>query len=91
MTEKSVFRIHKLVKYIVLTTSQSESELEERKLEKVHSPQGRKLLEGKLMEAFGDELKSLSLDFQEVLIDDLVTAFQNRMSVFVKIQSKQNR
>ena len=60
-------------------------------MEKVHSPQGRQLLEGKLMEAFGDELKALSLEFQEVLIDDLVTAFQNRMSVFVKIQSKQNR
>ncbi len=59
-------------------------------MEKLHSSQRRKMLEGKLMESFGDELKALSLEFQEVLIDDLVTAFQNRMNVFVKIQSKQN-
>ncbi len=58
-------------------------------MEEKHVTRGRKLLEGKLMEAFGDDLKALSLEFQEVLIDDLITAFQNRMSVFVKIQSKQ--
>lgn len=60
-------------------------------MEKAQSPQGRERLEGKLMDAFKDELKTLSLDFQDVLIDDLVTAFQNRMHVFMKIQSKHSR
>ena len=47
------------------------------------------MLEGKFVEVFSDELKSVSLDFQGILVDDLVTAFQNRMSDFMKIQSKQ--
>ena len=60
-------------------------------MEKTQSQQGRELLEWKLMDAFKDEMKTLSMDFQHVLIDDLVTAFQNRMHVFVKIQRKNSR
>ena len=67
----------------------SKCELEEKDLEKAISPKRRELLEGKLTEVLKDELKTLSSDFQATLVDDLVTAFQNRMSVFVKIQSKQ--
>ena len=61
---------------------------EEKDLEKAYSSQARKLMEGKLAEVFKDDLKTLSSDFQVTLVDDLVTAFQNRLSVFAKIQSK---
>ncbi len=33
-------------------------------------------------------MKKLSRDLQKILVDDLVTAFINRMVVFTEIQSK---
>ncbi len=49
----------------------------------------RKRLEAKVLETFGEEMKGLARDLQETLADDLVTAFQNRLAVFLRIQSKQ--
>jgi len=40
------------------------------------------------MEAFADEAKVLSQELQQILADDLVTAFQNRMAILLRIQSK---
>jgi hypothetical protein len=39
-------------------------------------------LEAKMAEVFGNELKELSTELQEILIDDMVTAFENRLKVF---------
>ncbi len=61
-----------------------------RRLEKIFSSEKRKQLETKVMEAFKDEVKMLSKELQQILADDLVTAFQNRMAIFTKIQSKQS-
>jgi len=47
----------------------------------------RELLKGKFVDAFKDELRMLSLDYKDVLVDDLVTAFQNRINVLMKTDS----
>jgi len=60
-------------------------------LEKIMSPEERRQLERKVMEVFKDELKMLSQELQEILADDLVTAFQNRMKVFARFQSARIR
>lgn len=51
----------------------------------------RSYLESKMREVFGDEMKKLSEELQSVLADDIVTAFLNRISLFVKIQAKKRR
>jgi len=51
----------------------------------------RAYLESKMREVFGDEMKKLSDELQTALADDIVTAFLNRISLFVKIQAKRRR
>ncbi len=41
----------------------------------------RKELKSKMAEALNDEIKTLPAGMQEILVDDLVTAFQNRVKV----------
>jgi hypothetical protein len=41
----------------------------------------RKELEAKLANAFDDKLSSLSTELREILLDDMVTAFENRLNV----------
>jgi hypothetical protein len=48
----------------------------------------RKELEGKLAKALKGSMKHLSTELQKIMLDDLVTAFQNRLKVFNKIQKK---
>lgn len=43
-------------------------------------------LEEKMATVFGEEIKELSTELQEILIDDLVTAFENRVNVLNRIQ-----
>ena len=43
-------------------------------------------LEEKMVAVFGEEIKELSTELQEILIDDLVTAFENRINVLNRIQ-----
>jgi len=59
-------------------------------LEKKLSPERRKQLERKMREAFKEEAKTLSEELQQILADDLVTAFQNRVIALMRIQSKQS-
>jgi len=51
----------------------------------------RAYLEHRMREVFGDEMKKLSADLQSILVDDIVTAFLNRISLFVKIEAKKRR
>jgi hypothetical protein len=41
----------------------------------------RKELEAKLANAFNSEINSLSTELREILLDDMVTAFENRLNV----------
>lgn len=54
------------------------------------NPQERSRMKAKMTEVFEENLKGLSADFQKILIDDLVTAFQNRMTVLLRVQAKNN-
>jgi len=51
----------------------------------------RNKLQTKMRKVFKEEMKSLSQDMQTVLADDIVTAFLNRISLFVKIEAKTGR
>ncbi len=41
----------------------------------------RKELEAKLANVFNEEINNLSTELREILIDDMVTAFENRLNV----------
>ena len=49
---------------------------------------GRKELETKMASVFGEKLKGLSTELQEILLDDMVTAFENRLNVLNRISKK---
>ena len=57
-------------------------------MKKTYSPSERKHLENKLIDAFKDEMNTLSKELQQIVADDLITAFQNRIAVFQRIQTK---
>ncbi|UCE96046.1 MAG: hypothetical protein JSV51_00045 [Candidatus Bathyarchaeota archaeon] len=51
------------------------------KIENVFSLEERKQLERKIKQALKTEIQTLSTEMQQILCDDLVTAFQNRLIV----------
>jgi len=57
-------------------------------MEKSFSDQSRKRLQKMIMETFTNEIHALTPELQTILADDMVTAFQNRLTVFQRIQSK---
>ena len=57
-------------------------------MKKSLSPQNRKKLQKMMLEAFTTEISTLSPELQYILADDMVTALQNRLVVFQKLQSK---
>jgi hypothetical protein len=48
----------------------------------------RKVLRNKMAEVFNDEIKTLPVEVQYILLDDLVTAFENRLSIFSRGKSR---
>ena len=46
---------------------------------KVYS--GKKELKEKFSKVFNDKIKGFSAELQEILIDDMITAFENRLNV----------
>jgi len=48
----------------------------------------RKVLRSKMAEVFNNEIKTLPAEIQYILLDDLVTAFENRLSIFSQAKSK---
>ena len=44
----------------------------------------RKEIEAKLANAFDEEINGLSTELREILLDDMVTAFENRLIVLNK-------
>jgi hypothetical protein len=57
-------------------------------MKKSLSPQNRKKLQKMMMEVFTSEIQSLTPELQSMLADDMVTALQNRLLVFQRIQTK---
>ena len=52
-----------------------------------YNSKDRKKLRFKIATVLGENISTLSLDLQEILMDDLVTAFENRVKVLSKVQS----
>ena len=50
----------------------------------------RKDLETKMSKIFKENVKELSTELQRILVDDLVTAFQNRINVLMRAQKKRS-
>ena len=48
----------------------------------------RKEIEAKLANAFDDEINGLSTELREILLDDMVTALENRLNVLNKATRK---
>ncbi len=48
----------------------------------------RKELELKLATAFQDNIEQLSTELREILLDDMVTAFENRINVLNRANKK---
>ena len=48
----------------------------------------RKELETKMAAVFGKKIKNLSTELQRILLDDMVTAFENRLNVLNRVHPK---
>jgi hypothetical protein len=57
-------------------------------MEKSFSPQDRKKLQKMMIDAFTNEIHTLTPELQSILADDMVTALQNRLVVFQRIQAR---
>jgi hypothetical protein len=53
------------------------------------SNKGRRKLMEKMAKVFGEDVKVLPKGMQRVLLDDMVTAFQNRLKVLSRAQRSQ--
>jgi hypothetical protein len=50
----------------------------------------RKELEAKLATVFHEEINDLTTELREILLDDMVTAFENRLNVLNRVNKKTN-
>jgi len=48
----------------------------------------REQLQEEIISTFKEEMQALNQELQQILADDLITAFQNRLKAFIKIQQK---
>jgi len=51
--------------------------------------ENREKLQKTMMKSLETEVQQLNTDLQLILIDDMITAFYNRLNVLKKIQEKQ--
>jgi len=56
-------------------------------MKKQKSSKNRKELKRKMADVLDKNIQTLSTELQEILLDDLVTAFENRLSVLNKAQA----
>lgn len=50
----------------------------------------RKDVQAKMAKVLKENLKDLSAELQKIMLDDLVTAFQNRINVLMRAQEKRS-
>jgi len=50
----------------------------------------REELEEKMAKVFKENINVLSTELQKILVDDMVTAFQNRINVLIRAQEKRS-
>ena len=49
---------------------------------------GRQELKAKMASVFGEKINKLSTELQRILLDDMVTAFENRLNVLNRANQK---
>ncbi len=81
------FSIHKTVKYQRLIVCVNNGG---KPLKKTLTLKERKELQNKMAKVFKRNIKGLPAELQRILLDDLVTAFQNRMNVLIRAQAKRS-
>jgi len=54
------------------------------------TPKQRKDLQAKMAKVFKENMKGLRTELQKILVDDMVTAFQNRINVLNRAQAKRS-
>jgi len=64
--------------------------LEEKTLKQDITFKQRKELEAKMAKVFKENINVLSTEFQKILLDDMVTAFRNRIKVLIRVQEKRS-
>ena len=59
-------------------------------LSRINELKYRKNLKVDMAAVFGEKIKGLPKEFQKILLDDMATAFENRLEVFAKVQEKEH-
>ena len=59
-------------------------------MKKELTPKQRRELQAKMSKVLKENIKGLSTELQKILLDDLVTAFQNRINVLNRAQKKRS-
>ena len=57
-------------------------------MKKQSTIKARKELETKMDTVFGEKIKNLSTELQRILLDDMITAFENRLNVLNRAYTK---
>ena len=57
-------------------------------MKKQSTIKARKELETKMATVFGEKIKNLSTELQRILLDDMITAFENRLNVLNRAYTK---
>jgi hypothetical protein len=82
-----IFLIHKTVKYPQpIPMRKAGGKTLNRKI----TIKQRKELEARMAKVFKENMKGISAELQKILLDDLVTAFQNRINVLIRVQKKRS-
>jgi len=84
---ESTFSIHKTVKYQRLNVTAINGG---KPLKKTLTLKERRELSSKMSKVLKKNTKGLSTELQRILVDDLVTAFQNRINVLIRAQAKRS-
>jgi len=84
---ESISDIHKTVKYTGLILTRKAGG---RFLKRNMTLKQRKELETKMSKVFKPNIKILSAELQKIMLDDLVTAFENRINVLIRAQQKRS-
>lgn len=85
MNSESIFVRHKLVKCLGLTSDQQAGG---KHVNQQVTIKTRKELEAKMAAVFGEKIRNLSTELQKILLDDMITAFENRLKVLNRAQAK---
>ncbi len=59
-------------------------------MKQIMTLKARKELETKMSKALGQNIKGLSAELQRIMVDDMVTAFQNRINVLTRAQARRS-